>query len=58
LRIERLTDDQVKVVFLQDYSSGSYREVAQPKTLLLVRSGSQWQIAGEWQGTTDVPVAR
>ena len=50
LRVERLDNDQAKVVFLQDYASGTYRESAKPKTLLLVRAGADWQIAGEWQG--------
>lgn len=50
LRIERLSDDRIKALFLQDYTSGSYRETAQPKTLLLERTGQEWKIAGEWEG--------
>lgn len=51
LRLQNLNEDQIKVDFLQDYTSGPYREVAQPKTLILVRSGARWLIAREWQGT-------
>lgn len=50
LHIERLTDDRLQLVFLQDYVSGSYRETGQRKTLQLVRHDSGWLIAGEWQG--------
>jgi len=50
LHIERLADDRLQLVFLQDYVSGSYRETGQRKTLLLVRHDSGWLIAGEWQG--------
>lgn len=50
LRIERIDDNRMKASFLQDYASGSYREKAQEKTLLFVRHGSDWLIAGEWQG--------
>lgn len=50
LTFERLDALRMKVSFLQDYASGSYRETAQPKTLLLVRSEAGWLIAGEWQG--------
>lgn len=53
LNIERLDENQIQAVFLQDYTSGRYREVAQPKTLLLVRSDTRWLIAGEWQGRPD-----
>ena len=45
------TSDQLRAVFLQDYVSGTYRENARPKTLLLVKAGGDWRIAGEWQGT-------
>lgn len=55
LRIERLSDDQIRVDFLQDYAAGKYSEVAQPKSLIWVLSGTQWQIAREWQGAADVP---
>ena len=50
LHIERLADNQMKLVFLQDYASGKYRENAQPKTLLLVLQDARWLIVGEWQG--------
>jgi ketosteroid isomerase-like protein len=50
LKLERLDAKRMKVQFLQDYAAGSYRETAQPKTLLLVRSEAGWKIAGEWQG--------
>lgn len=49
LRLERLGADQIKASFLQDYVAGSYREQARAKTLLLVRRGSDWVIAGEQQ---------
>ena len=58
LRIERIDTGRLKAVFLQDYASDRYREVAQPKTLLLVRAGDDWRIAQEWQGTKVFPVAR
>lgn len=50
LRIEQIDDDRLKVSFLQDYASGNYREKSQEKTLLFVRHGPEWLIAGEWQG--------
>jgi ketosteroid isomerase-like protein len=50
LRIERLSDDRIKAFFLQDYTSGNYRENAKPKTLLLERTGQEWKIGGEWEG--------
>ncbi|MBK7052524.1 MAG: hypothetical protein IPH54_18565 [Rhodoferax sp.] len=50
LRIESLNEKQMKAEFLQDYSSGKYREVAQLKTLLFERSGTDWKISREWQG--------
>ena len=50
VRVERVDGDHLKVVFLQDYASGTYRESARPKTLLLARTGADWRIAGEWQG--------
>ncbi len=58
LNIERLHNGQIKVLFLQDYTSGRYREVAQPKTLLLARSDNRWLIAGEWQGQHENPPPR
>ena len=54
MSIERINNHQLKVGFLQDYASGNYRETAQPKTLLLIRTGNDWRIAGEWQ-STDLP---
>lgn len=51
LRFEHIDSDHLKAVFLQGYASGTYRESAQPKTLLLARTGGDWRIAGEWQGT-------
>ena len=45
-----------RLVFLQDYHSGSFEERSQPKTLLMVREGKDWRIAGEWQGIRDLPV--
>jgi ketosteroid isomerase-like protein len=50
LTLERLDAQRMKARFLQDYASGSYRETAQPKTLLLARGEAGWQIVGEWQG--------
>lgn len=51
LQIEILGDDHARVSFLQDYTSGSSRERAQPKTLDLVRDADErWRIVGEWQG--------
>jgi hypothetical protein len=50
LTFERLDPQRMKAHFLQDYASGDYRETAQAKTLLLVRSEAGWKIAGEWQG--------
>lgn len=49
LRIERVDPDRFKVAFLQDYASGNYREVAQPKVLELVREGPTWRIVSERQ---------
>ena len=51
ISIERIAADRLKIEFQQDYSSGSYVEIAQPKTLLLVRMKGDWLIAGEWPGT-------
>ena len=51
MSIEHIDHDRLKVEFQQDYESGRYLEVAQPKTLLLIRTGRDWLIAGEWQGT-------
>lgn len=54
IRLERIDDGQIKAIFLQDYASGSYREDARPKILLLTRAGGDWRIAGELQGTPAV----
>lgn len=51
MNIERIGNDQMKVVFQQDYASGTYLEIAQTKTLLLARTGGDWLIVGEWMGT-------
>ena len=40
----------MKLVFLQDYASGKYREHAQPKTLLLLLQDARWLIVEERQG--------
>lgn len=56
LHITRIDDRQAKVVFLQDYAAGGYRESAQAKTLLLTRSGDDWRIAGEWLGDSPTPL--
>jgi ketosteroid isomerase-like protein len=56
LQIERIAGDQMKLSFLQDYASGSYREKAQAKTLRMIRQDADWLIAGEWQGSP--PAAR
>lgn len=50
-----LSADSYRLVFLQDYRSGSFEERGQPKTLLMVREGKDWRIAGEWQGIRDLP---
>lgn len=47
LSIERIDADQFKASFLQDYASGSYRETARTKTLLIVREGNAWKIRQE-----------
>lgn len=49
LGIERLNADQFKATFLQDYASGSYREMARTKTLLITRESGEWKITKEWQ---------
>jgi len=58
LRVEPLDDKHVRLSFLQNYLSGSYQERAQPKTMLLVREDMGWQIAGEWQGTPPLSLAK
>lgn len=58
LQIFPLSDDRVRVGFLQDYASGSYREIARPKTLELVLGpDDRWRIVGEWQGKPPALVA-
>lgn len=57
MQLERLSDGQIKVDFLQDYTAGKYSEVAQPKSLILVRSGARWLIDREWQGAPEVPAS-
>jgi ketosteroid isomerase-like protein len=47
LAIERIDADQFKATFLQDYASGSYRETARAKTLLMAREGGEWRIRQE-----------
>ena len=49
LQIERVDDQRVRLAFLQDYAAGSYREVARPKVLELVREGPIWRIVSERQ---------
>lgn len=58
LRIEPLDQDQIRLSFLQNYISGTYQETAQPKTLRLVRAGTDWLIVGEWQGPEPVSAAK
>lgn len=57
IRVERIGSDRLRAVFLQDYASGSYRETARPKTLLLSKQGGDWRIAREWQGAPPAVVA-
>lgn len=54
LQITQIDDKQLRLLFLQDYASGSYRESAKTKTLLLALEGDVWRITGEWMG--DHPV--
>jgi ketosteroid isomerase-like protein len=49
LGLERIDEHHFKATFRQDYASGSYREIARPKTLLIAREGSDWRITREWQ---------
>lgn len=49
LQIVRVEEQRFRVVFLQDYAAGNYREVAQPKILELVREGNTWRIVSEQQ---------
>jgi len=57
LHIEHIDDKQMKLLFLQDYASGKYRENSQPKTLLLALQDARWLIVGEWQGDAAQTVA-
>ncbi len=51
LEVQLLEDGRARATFLQDYTSGSTRETAEPKTLDLVRDADdRWRIVGEWQG--------
>jgi len=44
-------DDRARASFLQDYTSGGFRELGQSKTLDLVKDAdNRWRIVGEWQG--------
>lgn len=49
LGLERIDEHHFKATFRQDYASGSYREIARPKALLIAREGSDWKITREWQ---------
>lgn len=55
MQVTPLGEQRIQLSFLQDYDSGNYQETAQPKTFLLVLEDKQWRIAGEWQGTRQVP---
>lgn len=48
LAIEQLDADHFQATFLQDYASGSYREMARTKTLLIARENGEWKITKEW----------
>ena len=54
LQITQIDDKQLKLLFLQDYVSGSYRESAKTKTLILALEGDVWRITGEWMGNHPV----
>ena len=47
VKVEAQTADRVTVRFVQDYSADTYRELATPKKLLLVREAGSWRIAAE-----------
>lgn len=49
IRMEDFSADSIKIYFLQDYASGSYRERARPKEILMQGSGSHWEIIQERQ---------
>ena len=51
LQVQTRGDGRARVSFLQDYTSGSQRELGQGKTLDLVKdAGNRWRIVGEWLG--------
>lgn len=51
LLVQTPAEGRVRVSFLQDYRSGSLRELGQSKTLDLVKgTDNRWRIVGEWQG--------
>ena len=50
LRVAVLEGDRARVLFLQDYASGKYRETARPKALHMAREGGEWRIVKELQG--------
>ncbi len=50
VRTEAVGDQRMAVYFLQDYTSPSYREKDELKTLVLDHIAGQWQIASEWSG--------
>ncbi len=47
IKIDPITPEKVSVHFLQDYASGTYREMRQGKEMLLQREGTTWRIIGE-----------
>ena len=49
IQVTHVNEQQMRVSFLQDYASGSYREVARAKTLQLQRGPKGWLIIGEQQ---------
>jgi hypothetical protein len=55
VQIESLTQDSVRVSFLQDYTSGAFRELDQLKTLdLALEDQGRWRIVRESQGAAPV----
>lgn len=51
LNIESVDASRARVSFVQDYVSGSLREMNRPKTLDLARADDgRWRIIAEWQG--------
>lgn len=47
VKVEAQAADRMTVRFVQDYSADTYRELATPKKLLLVREAGAWRIAAE-----------